>query len=434
MSLSAGWWTGAGPPDYTDIKQVPDFSGASEDDNAFTADDGVAYNRARVLGCGFMSAVGGSVGYDLDENNKTGSKEGGQLYVTEGTDATDFNGYESMYVSTPISGYYTGKGTLAFPFFASGTVYATARGAAWTRREFFVWTPDCWLGKVAEVTGSILMYIGLATEYIDMTAWSDTDTGQGTYGGGSDEIIVFYKREPGQTYGDTLKALTAHSWDILSITMGGKIGLYRRVGAASAYVIASLDGDDGVISVQWRYAYEHLGNSSYVGYGTWMEHKLDWLYVTGFGTVYPLVRNETTVRAPMDYVDAWKEYTAAASVTKYGEKKIGKLTAKYYTEGELQEQAAYYLPYLSQETPAAGAAVAEAARDNYMDRIDVDSQLRREVTVVQDFRGLDYDVGYRVEDVAVTADGVTIGAMVCIKKTINFNDFTVTSVLLEEPS
>jgi hypothetical protein len=61
-----------------------------------------------------------------------------------------------------------------------------------------------------------------------------------------------------------------------------------------------------------------------------------------------------------------------------------------------------------------------------------DGQLRKVVTVRQDLRGLDYDIGYEVTNIAVTGDGATISAATCIEKTIDFQNLTVTSTLLEE--
>jgi len=65
---------------------------------------------------------------------------------------------------------------------------------------------------------------------------------------------------------------------------------------------------------------------------------------------------------------------------------------------------------------------------------DVEAVLRREVTVVQDMRGLEYDVGHKVSSVELTRDSETIADTRCTKKTCDFNDLTVTSTLLEEPS
>ena len=65
---------------------------------------------------------------------------------------------------------------------------------------------------------------------------------------------------------------------------------------------------------------------------------------------------------------------------------------------------------------------------------DKEAAARREIIVTQDFRGLDYDIGYLVEDVELTGDGDTISEMYCIAKTIDFKTMQVTSTLLEEPT
>jgi hypothetical protein len=119
---------------------------------------------------------------------------------------------------------------------------------------------------------------------------------------------------------------------------------------------------------------------------------------------------------------------------RYDDRRAANSQVTVYADLKDESRRAFHLPYLTQETPSLNATPAATARDNYMDRLDKDAQLRREITVVQDMRGVDYDVGYKVADVAVTRDGETISDTRCIKKTLDFNDFTVTSTLLEEPS
>jgi hypothetical protein len=60
-------------------------------------------------------------------------------------------------------------------------------------------------------------------------------------------------------------------------------------------------------------------------------------------------------------------------------------------------------------------------------------KIPRTVTITQDFRALDWGIGSKVLNVAVTDDGQTIPEMWCIERTYDFDRLTVTSVLMEQP-
>ena len=285
----------------------------------------------------------------------------------------------------------------------------------------------------------------------DEDAWSDADDGQKnpiTFL--NDLLHLQYIRRPGKTYADALLMMVRHSHDLLAINMSGDLALYRRHGLDSSYIVTSLDAGDGVVSVKWRSAWEHLVNKAFVSWGSWHQGDPFRAYDAGGTgdeqTYYPSL---SVADAPgSEYYDHYKEYKNLASWIQYGERELGggrvlfdrefdRLNYQYGAGGRtatveyIAERQYFHLPLISKDAPS--AAGGEDLRDNYMARLDYDAQLRREITVVQDFRGLDYDVGWAVQDVAVTKDGENIGGTRCIRKVVDFSDFTVTSVLLEEP-
>ena len=68
-----------------------------------------------------------------------------------------------------------------------------------------------------------------------------------------------------------------------------------------------------------------------------------------------------------------------------------------------------------------------------MDRLtNKERNLRKELTVKMDLRGLDWEVGRKVPSVKLTGDGTTISDTRCIEHKIDLDSLEVTTVLLEE--
>jgi len=427
VSLPSGWWDTSASPDYEDIKKEPTVSGASSSFSLFTDDDGVDYTRHFISGCGFVSAAGGRIKAG-ETNNMTGSKEFGMMWVYDPSGPGYYYTTDSLHLNSAATYYGDGESLLYWPFDDAASIIniAASRGSAGTARFFM---PDCWLGTVAEVSGAIMMEKGLDVDYVDTAAWSAADDGHKDYGSGSDTLSIFYRREPGRTYGDTLKAIARHSWDILFINMKCQISMISRESTTATHIITGLDLDDGVISVQWRMASEHIGNWFYVGYGRWSSCDREWVYAAP--STYPLHLKETDAGVPTKYEELWELYENAASQALHGVRKVGNNRAVMYSGRDEEEVTAFYLPYLTQPDPDASASVAEASRDEFMERRGIEGAARREITTVQNFRGLDYDVGYKITGTDLTGEDGTI-TVTCIKKTVDFKDFTVTSVLLQE--
>jgi hypothetical protein len=303
--------------------------------------------------------------------------------------------------------------------------------------------PTFFVGTPAEVAAAALLYCndtyGTAISF-EADTWDDADAGMKDQPTGLIRYLnVMYRRESGKTYGDALKKIARHSAALLAINMSGDLSLYRRVNLDSAYVVSGLTAADGVVSIKWRSAWEHLVNKAFVSWGSWHAGEKKRVWDAGGTndeqTYYPSL--SPVDAAGEDFYSHYGRYEDADSVTKYGERELGGGRVLFDTELELfggrvidyeAERKYFNLPLLSWSTDTGG----ENIRDTYMERLDQDAQLRREVTVVQDFRGLDYDVGWAVDRVAVTKDGSTIDRTRCIAKTIDFSDCTVTSVLIED--
>ena len=430
MGLDSDWFAGTGPPDYTDLRCNHDSSGASLSTN--TIGSWISYSWGPCVWLVFLSNKrGGPDGKNIKDANY------GYVYGKKdvGGDEQGLHYIQHPFRSAPAISANT-DGEMARPFAdGNGSLYddiivTVPTGGSGTT-SIWLYQPYAWYGRVGQVIAAVMLNHGLGASYFDQPAFSDADDGQAAMGvDDDDEPYVFFRRELGQTLGEAIMQLSLHSWDILSIGMSGKIGLFRRVSPDSAFVITSLDDDDGVVSVQWRYAYERLVNHLWACEGRYYEYTTEDLSGSHSDRITSCAEIEFPGKTYGSNDMPFEEFSDAASITKYGERAGRSRDVSIQSGNEVKKIRYLHFPYMCNiEADPSNVKATLMARLS-----DVESQMRREVTVVQDFRGLDYDVGWTVEDVAITADGVTIDAMVCIKKTINFKDFTVTSVLLEEPS
>lgn len=427
MSLSAAWFDGTGPPDYTDIRCDVDYSGASS-----SSSTSGSYIQYTYHPCGWLIFLPNKAQGSANIKNP----EYGYIYAKKDSDSSEKAlPYVQHYLrSAPAvsraSGEYMVRTFDREDATDSYIIITKATGGSDTCSVYH-YQPYAWYGRVGQVIAAILLHQGVDPDHIDTDAFSDADDGQAAIGSSDDEEpFVFYRREIGQTLGETIKALSTHCWDVLSINLAGKVSLTRR--DSSTHTVASLAKSDGVVSVQWRYAFELVINTGWVCEGRYY----DPTYTT-LGTFSDIVLTCSEVGFPSKMLSPnnkpFEEFTDSTSVTKFGQRPIGKRNMDILQDNEVQSIRYHHLPYLCNVESTTGDPMA--AKAELVARYeDIDSQLRREVTVVQDLRGLDYDVGHSVLDVAVTDDGETIDRMTCIRKTVDFRDLSVTSVLLEEPS
>ena len=297
----------------------------------------------------------------------------------------------------------------------------------------FIYQPHSWYGRVGQVIAAILLDKGLDDDYIDQTAFSDADDGQAAMGSNDDdEPFVFYRRQLGQTVGEAVKALAMHSWDILTVNMAGKVALHRRVSPAAGFVISSLGTSDGVVSVKWRKAYDRLVNHMWACEGRYYEYSLETV-----GDFSGRISSMTEIAFPTSTLETndmpFEEFSDSTSITKYGDRGGPAREIRLQDGREVKTIRHLHYPYLCNIQGSSGDPMD--AKATLLARLaSVEAVLRKEITVVQDFRGLDYDVGWKVASVAVTKDSATVDDTRCVRKTIDFNDYSVTSVLLEEPS
>lgn len=431
MALSSTWFDGTAGTNYEDVEVAPDFSSASVAVTSIVS-GGTTYWRYRISGFGRACCMGGA--HSDDNQERYGNTEYGYFYATSGGGI--YGNFLHVHLDTASTDYRKNGEPAYWTHDDAAVIETLAAGGSVTNTRLYMWMPETYYGTVAEVAAAALLNNGVDDSEFDVDSWSDSDDGQRAYGT-SRTINVLYRREPGQTYVEMLKALVRHSWDLLTINMAGKIALYSRSNIGASETISGLDRTDGAISVQWRYAYEHLCNSCYAGYGRWWNKTRQERDEDGGGSTYFQMLAISEVAVPSEYQGnggPWVQYTDASNYASFGRRDVYNSRATYYSAMKEESRRAFHLPYLTQDSPTLTCADAEQALDDYMERQEADAELRREITVVQDLRGLDYDVGYKITDVALTRDGETISDMRCIKKTIDLNDFTVTSVLLEEPS
>jgi len=428
VALGATWFAGTGTPNYTDIRCDADFTSASS-----SSTTSGSYIRYDYTPCGwliFLPNKAQTNGGNLQD------PEYGYVYATKDSDSSEVslrNIYHDLRSAPAIS--RSTDQNMYRPFDddqANSRLRIVLPTGGADTCSVYIYQPFAWYGRCAEVIAAVLLVKGVSAGSIDQTAFSAADDAQAAMGSSDDEEpFVFYRRQIGQSLGEAIKQLAVNSWDILTVNLDGEVALMPRTSVPAGFTVSSLDREDGVVSVNWRYAREMLVNHTVASEGRYYDVTFE--QVGTFNNI-PMLVSEVSFPSAASKMRSlpFEEFEDSTSQTRYGLRSLGR-------EMELQEGPdvrtirSYHLPYLCNVEGSSGDPVA--AKTVLMARLaDVEAQLRREITVVQDLRGLDYDVGYLVEDVELTSDGAEIDEMFCIKKTIDFNDLSVTSVLLEEPS
>jgi len=434
MALSSNWFAGVGSPSYTDIRCDFDSSGASYSSTTVGSD-----RRGEYGPCGWLIFLPNKPDSNTGLNLK--DPEYGYVYATKDSDTSEvglrhvYHNLRSAPATSRASGEYMRR-PFADPGLGSGAfLYWIVTTGGSDTCSIQIFQPYAWYGRTCQVIASMLIGMGLSTSYIDQTAFSETDDAQAAMGAtpsDDEEPFAFYRRQIGMTIGEAIKEIARTCWDILTINLEGEIALMPRTDVPAGFTVASIDQEDGVVSVHWRYAFEHLANFTVASEGRYYDCTFD-AYGGGIGNAVATC-NEVAFPQAISTKRAlpFQEFEDSTSQTKYGTRALGR-------EVELQEGAevktirSYHLPYLCNIEGASGGDPMDALETVMARLTDVDAELRREVAIVQDLRGLDYDVGYKVTSLGVTNDGDTFTAF-CTKKTIDFNDLSVTSTFLEEPS
>lgn len=286
-----------------------------------------------------------------------------------------------------------------------------------TTYSLYHYQPNCYYGNPAEAIGAMLRDLGLSSDYIDMTSFSDTDDAQDDY---TIAPTVYFRRDVGERVADSIKRIARHSYDLIGVNMAGKICYTARHAAP--------DGGSGILpqyvkSVRWRYAYEHLANYAEARLGQWNYTQRigtgsDPTSGVQFSSFEPNCESDTFGLMNTAYEDS-------TSQTKYGKIVVDAAEVGIMEDGVIVRRPSLHFPYFYDED----------CKDAVMERLsDDDSTLRREFEIEQDFEGLAYDIGYSVGSIAVSSDLATVTLALCIRKQIDFNNLTVRSWLLEQIS
>lgn len=286
-------------------------------------------------------------------------------------------------------------------------------GVNWNLRHF---QPKAYSGNPARVIAAILLDMGADASWVDTDNFSDADDGQAAMTTEPDCLVV---REIGETVADTIKRVARHSNDILCVNMSGKVSLVSRSSPPAGPT--SMTAADTLGENSWRYGYEYIANRATVAIG-------DFYLNTDVGGAQkpddawqqPLQVRQPITAAYSALFGTYLHYTPASAP--WGRRVLDEVKAERVVSGQIIKKSAVHLPYFNDED----------CRDALMERLQSEALLRRVLTVSQDLRGLDYDVGYEVAGIAITGDGETIAAATCIAKDIDFQSLTVLSTLLEE--
>jgi hypothetical protein len=129
------------------------------------------------------------------------------------------------------------------------------------------------------------------------------------------------------------------------------------------------------------------------------------------------------------------EVNNAASVAKYGEIRLNGQERQTAGSAGKKVETAHYPFFLD---PGCASSWWETYGYGGMMHVTnwltSDSKERRMVQVSQDMRALDWGIGARLSNVTVTDDAQTIPDMWCIEREYDFDNMTITSLLMEQPA
>jgi len=309
---------------------------------------------------------------------------------------------------------------------ANLTIAASAVQPAASGETFVIdhYGPWAWYGVAAKVIAAILLRLGVSTSWIDTTAIDNAYDGETADHGPIPPVSstrIYVARVVGKPIIDTIKRASAHSWTRIGYTMSGKFSCWSGTRpvelAASDIPSASIKS-----TVSWTLTEEHLYNQVTAQYGQVCRTTL-----TGAGAAPTVIsgyeeipnasysfRSEWDPNLSSARSDRWMQHDEdATSQTAYGLISLGGVDEK----GKPQK--------LHHEMMFDFYAVIPV-----LARVDKFCQPLHEITLKQDFRGLDYEVGTLITGY-VCSDGETIN-MFCIEKEIDFENMEVTSKFLED--
>jgi len=319
--------------------------------------------------------------------------------------------------------------------------------------------PPVYYGYPAQVISAIVMeaididdYSLTVSDFIDTSSFDDSydaqcdDTNGSQYGYPRDHPSLVAHAKYGEPIVDTLKRVSRHAWEYLGIGINTKL-VYRH---RSADAVAVVNSDHIIGNVNFSYMDDFLYNKIHMRMGVgrliynWDETpsdgpapNLDGSGFAGGDTLTEDVSEDTSLQL-------LRSSTISESVTKYGERIVPGTEqdvdrALRFRTGDRRrtpppsmkprkQQPIQFLshPYfndIKEYQPCQKTS-------KYIEQLENESEPLRSAEITQDLYGLDYDVGH-----VVTVDGFTgqgdSWTAVCTNKSIDFNNLTVTSTLVE---
>jgi hypothetical protein len=311
-------------------------------------------------------------------------------------------------------------------------------------RNYWLWhySPWAWFGTVPQVVADIAMKCGMDVSAIQADAFDtahdayDLTTGDVPYRtasglvgnylylGATSKYEIGCSRTVGERCIDLIKKCIAHARDIYFVNEGGRLCVQSYTRPASQSALSLSDGIIG--DIEWKYDNSLLFNVAYTKWGSG---------VLTYGMVDPLEEQFVSPFSAIDepvlgsYSGSGMSAVSAsqASMDKYGEIQMRGVSKDVNVGGKLlaSQQVHYPFHFSCHSVNRNMSHVAAWMRST--------GKIPRTATITQDFRALDWGIGSKVLNVAVTDDGQTIPEMWCIERTYDFDRLTVTSVLMEQP-
>lgn len=432
--MNAAWWTALG----VSSRSVDDFDSATITQNQnmgaasnplwdhYLVDDVTCVQRSFHYGGGHNKWDGG---FFYMENNDTGATvDAGDTVVVSG-DILSWNPSGDVIIEK----FSDGKPVAIYMNSSHNGIEielvltSTPPGTSSYYSNFTIWhySPWAWFGVPAEMIPSMLMQLGVDQDYIDSDAFDNAYDGQKSdYGGGATDPDLDAYRLIGEPIVETIKRMARHFYDPIYFNMKGQLAMGSR--SRPDTVTAPY----GIKDASWGITRDHICNIVRFTYGDVSRIKQvprDYGPTTfsGYDVVADPNYDMECSHVPTAGVMLGSAYvvedSVSVSIQEFGEIPIGGSDQVIVDGDAVRTAPTTHFPYFSERDDLA----------IYAARVDNESDEMREIVMSQDFRGIDYDLGYKVGNLQITGDGQTVSDCRCIEKTLNFSTFTVESVLLE---
>jgi hypothetical protein len=347
--------------------------------------------------------------------------------------------YRACYQTGFIEFLGNPRGVLGYNDISAWCPWPTAS----TRRYWlYHYSPWAWFGTVPQVIADIAMKCGIASSQIDMAAFDnahdayDLTTGDAPYttAGGlvgsysalglTSKYEIGCNRTVGESCADLVAKCARHSRDMYFVNEAGAFSVQSYTRPAGS--VTSLSIADGIVGgIEWGYENKNMFNKAYLSWGSGA-------LVSGDSVTNPNTGGfSATEEAELESYQGEQmscSSESSLSISKYGEVQMRGSRSDVNIRGALVNASKVHYPF--HFSPHSGLGLDLPHISAWMRST---GKIPRTVTITQDFRALDWGIGSKVLNVAVTDDGQTIPEMWCIERTYDFDRLTVTSVLMEQP-